>query len=118
MATETGRNTRTIRGYLAGLLEYPRWLIERDVDFSECRARGHYNEYLSDCLHCRFGDGCRWLDRHRTPSTGEASVDELVQALRGAVDYLQSPETSAHRNSTEARNWMREARRFLSAHRD
>ena len=33
MATQTGK-IRTITGYISDLLEYPRWVIERDVDFT------------------------------------------------------------------------------------
>lgn len=117
MATETGRNTRTIRGYVVKLLDYPRWLIEREVDFTDCRAGGHYNEFLRECVECKFGDGCRWLDQHRTPSTEDASLDELVRALEAAVAYMKSPRRPRQTQSAEARSWMREAQRFLGSHR-
>ena len=35
MTTLTGRNTRTIVGYVITLLDYPRWVIEREVDFTD-----------------------------------------------------------------------------------
>ena len=115
MATETGRNTRTIKGYVVKLLEYPRWLIEREVDFTDCRVGGRFNEYLSECTECRFGAGCRWLDLHRTPSTEQASLDDLVEALEGAVAYLTAPRRSQERQSVETRQWLREAQRFLGS---
>ncbi len=117
MATETGRNTRTIQGFVAELLDYPRWLISREVDFSGCCAGGHYNEFLSVCVECRFGDGCRWLDRHRTVSTARASLGELIEALKGAVDYVEFADGCETRNSAEARVWLRDARRFLNSQR-
>ena len=40
MATQTNK-TRTITGYIADLLEYPRWILEREVDFSSCRYGSH-----------------------------------------------------------------------------
>jgi len=38
MTTLTGRNARTLSGYVESLLDYPRWIIERDVDFSIWRS--------------------------------------------------------------------------------
>ena len=66
MATRTGK-TRTITGFLADLLEYPRWVIERDVDFTNCKHGGHFNELIDECRECRFGMGCRWLDKIKYP---------------------------------------------------
>lgn len=115
MATETG-NTRTIRGYVTRLLEYPRWVIEREVDFTHCRSGGHFNEFLDACSACQFGAGCRWLDRHRTPSADEASIDDLVQALESAVTYFGVAGRAARNPSPETRDWLREAQRFLGSH--
>lgn len=115
MTTETGSNTRTIRGYVATLLEYPRWLIEREVDFTDCRSGAHFNEYLDACTECRFGAGCRWLDKHRTPSAEAASLDELVGALEGAVAYFGAGQNERKPCSPETRNWLREAQRFLGS---
>ena len=117
MATETGRGAPTVRGYLVELLDYPRWVIEREVDFTHCRSRGHYNAFLPQCAECRFGEACRWLDRHRTPSTGQASLDDLVEALESAVAYLGSREHLAGHPSPDTRDWLRKAQRFLSSHR-
>lgn len=116
MTNETG-NTRTIKGYAATLLEYPRWLIEREVDFTDCRSGAHFNEYLDACTECRFGAGCQWLDKHRTPSADAASVDELVSALEGAVAYLGASQNAQQPRSPETRNWLREAQRFLGSHK-
>ena len=113
MATATGRNTRTIRGYALQLLEYPRWLIEREVDFTDCRAGGRFDGSLGECRECRFGAGCRWLDLHRTPSTEQASLDDLVEALESAVAYLTSSERPPENQTAEMRSWLREAKRFL-----
>ena len=115
MATETGRNTRTIRGYALNLLEYPRWLIECEVDFTDCRAGGRFQAGLSECRECRFGAGCQWLDLHRTPNPERASLEELVEALESAVAYLTSPGRPPDRQTAETRNWVREVQRFLGA---
>lgn len=112
----TTRNTRTLRVYVSGLLEYPRWIIEREVDFSDCAYKGHYNAFLPECVNCKFGRGCRWLDQQRTPDTGDAPLDELIEALEGAVEYLQSPKRRPEIDDDDMRAWMREARRFLRSH--
>ena len=54
MATQTNK-TRTITGYITDLLEYPRWVLERDVDFSNCRYGSHYNVFIKECTECQFG---------------------------------------------------------------
>ena len=61
MATLTPK-TRTISGYISDLLEYPRWVIEHDVDFTNCHFGGHYNAFIKACTDCPFGAACRWLD--------------------------------------------------------
>jgi len=114
----TSSNTRTLRAYVADLLQYPRWIIEHEVDFTNCPHDSHYNAFLSDCAHCRFARGCRWLDRQRTPATDDASLEELVQALEGAVAYLQATTRRLALDDAELRDWMREARRFLRHRRE
>ena len=84
MTTRTGK-TRTITGFIADLLEYPRWVIERDVDFTNCKHDGRYNALIDECRDCHFGTACRWLDSQRTPSMEDASIEELTHALEGAV---------------------------------
>ena len=117
MATETGRTTRTIKGYVVDLLDYPRWVIEREVDFTHCRAGGHHNEYLTECAECRFGEACRWLDRNRTPAAADGALEDLIQALESAVAYLGAPERMTGNPSRDARDWLREAQRFLRSNR-
>ncbi len=48
MEMETTSKTRTLEAYVSDLLQYPRWIIEREVDFTGCRYDGHYNAYLPD----------------------------------------------------------------------
>lgn len=114
----TTRNTRTLRVYVSGLLEYPRWVIEREVDFSDCPYAGHYNAFLPECVNCQFGRGCRWLDQQRTPDTGDAPLDELIQALESSIEYLQSTERQEGVDEADVRDWMREARQFLRSRRE
>ena len=115
MATRTGR-TRTITGYISDLLEYPRWIIEHDVDFTDCKYGGHYNVFIDACAHCRFGSACRWLDRHKASSLEQASVDELTEALESAVAYLRKTYPHDHDCDCETCVWLREARHFKRSH--
>ena len=63
MATLTGRRTRTLSGYVSTLLEYPRWFIEREVDFTNCHRDGAYDGEDARCTSCQFGASCSWLKR-------------------------------------------------------
>jgi len=96
MATLTNK-TRTITGYIADLLEYPRWVLERDVDFSSCRYGSHYNAFIEECTECQFGTACRWLDQHRSRSLEDASLEQLTDALEAAVEYLRA--TNRHKKT-------------------
>jgi len=55
---KTTSKTRTLEAYVSDLLQYPRWIIEREVDFTDCRYDGHYNAYLPECVNCQFSRGC------------------------------------------------------------
>ena len=113
MAMATNRNSRTLRVYVSDLLEYPRWIIEREVDFTDCSYAGHCNAFLPECVHCKFGRGCHWLDQQRTPDIADAPLVELIEALEGAVEYLQSTKRQDRTDEDDVRDRMREARRFL-----
>lgn len=112
----TGK-TRTLKAYATKLLQYPRFIIQREVDFTGCPLNGHYNEFLPKCVNCQFGRACRWLDKQRTPDTTDATLDELVEALGGAIEYLQSTEHQRDDEYEETRAWLREARQFLKSRR-
>jgi hypothetical protein len=113
MNTLTGQRTRTITGYVYTLLEYPRILIERDVDFSACRHGGIPDPDAPECSTCKFGDACRWLNRHRAANLDEASLTELIDALTTAVDYLQKTTLHDRRCDCETCKWLQEARALL-----
>ena len=106
-------NTRTLSGHLVELLEYPRWFIERDVDFSGCRHNGHFDPAASNCTECEFGAACRWLDQHRTPDLTRATLDELVIATETAVAYLAGGHQHERGCQCHPCRWLREARQFL-----
>jgi len=118
MTPGTTANTRTLRAYASDLLEYARWILERDVDFTDCRQRGHYDATVSECKECRFGEACRWLDQHRTPSTEDASLDDLVAAIESACEYLQSEKQRSDANDPELHNWIHKTHRFLKARKE
>jgi len=118
MAPETTGNVRTLIGYASDLLKYPRLVIERDVDFTDCRHGGRHNAILSDCMDCQFGEACRWLDYYRTPNLRGATLDELIDALESACDYFQAKIREGGVCDAEMLAWIREARRFLHARRE
>lgn len=115
MAIQSNK-TRTITGYIADLLEYPRWVLERDVDFSSCRYGSHYNAFIEECTECQFGTACRWLDLHRSRSLEEASLEQLTDALEAAIGYLRA--THRHKKTCYCKTcrWLREARHFKRSH--
>jgi hypothetical protein len=121
MTTLTGRNTRTLTGYVITLLDYPRYVIERNVDFTDCHLHGDFDEKDSQCTSCRFGEACRWLNLNKTPPPPDASLDELLQALNTAVKYLRSTGQSdpphPHHCECDGCQWLHEAMGFLRTHR-
>jgi len=118
MTNQTRRNSRTLAGYASTLLEYPRWVIERDVDFTNCRHDGVYDERITECSNCSFGEGCRWLNQDRTPTTQAASLNDLIRALQSAVEYLQVKEHQKRPCKCRTCSWLHEARHFLHARRN
>ena len=121
MPIPTGSNTRTIAGYVKVLLDYPRWVIEREVDFTHCRYDGSYESSDDGCTNCHFGTACRWLNMQQPAPTASDPLPELLNALDAAVDYLRSTgrENAAHERkcTCEACTWLRDAKRFLRQHR-
>ncbi|MBT8103669.1 MAG: hypothetical protein KJO95_11920 [Gammaproteobacteria bacterium] len=121
MPTLAGRNTRTITGYVATLLDYPRWVIEREVDFTECHLSGGFEAKDELCASCAFGEACCWLNSNRALPTPDVPLDKLLHALGAAVAYLRKPrqDESAHPEQCEcdACEWLREAVGFLRTHR-
>ena len=115
MTTETTSNTRTLKAYAIELLKFPRWHIEREVDFTDCRHDAQYNALMAECVECQFGPACRWLDQHRTSLADDAPLDELTEAIESAAGYLQATAQKRGGNNAEALAWIREARRFLRA---
>jgi len=115
MTTVTGSQTRTILGQLTLTLEYPRWLIERDVDFSDCINSGHYNEFLPVCKSCRFGPGCLWLNTARSADTSDAPLPELITALSGAVKYISERKIAGHGRHCDCETclWLVSARTLM-----
>ena len=117
MTTDTTANTRTLRAYALDLLETARWIIEREVDFTDCRDGGRYNAAESKCEECQFGAACRWLDSDRTPQLDKASLDELVVAIESACEYLQVSNPQREVSDVDWHHWIHKAHRFLRARR-
>lgn len=121
MTTLTGASTRTITGYLVTLLEYPRWLIEREVDFTNCHHGGNFEAGDARCRHCRFGEACDWLNHNRTEPTLRTPLPELLLALKTAVAYVRnsSQGAAAHDRHCDCDHceWLHEATNFLRTHR-
>jgi hypothetical protein len=121
MSTLTGRNTRTLTGYVATLLDYPRWIIERQVDFTDCHLSGGFDETDTRCSACRFGAACSWLNTNRMAPSPDTPLEELLLALHTAIDYLRTPSDgeAPHPGFCDCPtcSWLREARGFLRTHR-
>ncbi len=121
MPTLTPNNTRTLTGYVITLLEYPRWVIERDVDFTDCHLRGTYVIDDTRCVSCQFGAACCWLNVNCEPPSPNAPLDELVRALGTAVDYLRASTVTRSRHARDCEcetcQWLHEAGRFLRIRR-
>ena len=121
MTTLTGRQVRTISGYVATLLDYPRWFIDREVDFTDCHLRGHFEPDDRCCTDCRFGSACRWLNQNRLEPTPDTPLPDLVGALQTAVRYVRSecPDSADHTRDCDCDTceWLREASAFLRTHR-
>ena len=115
MTTVTGSQTRTILGQLTLTLEYPRWLIERDVDFSNCANSGHFNEFLPLCENCGFGPACKWLNGAHGADMSDAPLSELIAALSGAVEYIRERKIASHARDCDCEScrWLVPARRLL-----
>lgn len=118
MATETTSNTRTLKAYATELLRFPRWHIEREVDFTDCRHSGRHDTSLPECRECQFGPACRWLDQHRTSLADDVPLEDLIGAIESAAKYLQANAQKRGGNSAEVLAWIREARRFLRTQHD
>lgn len=121
MLTLTGRNTRTITGYVITLLDYPRWVIEREVDFTDCHLGGSFDRNDTHCTSCPFGSACCWLTSNRARPPPDAPLDELMRALKAAVEFMRSSsanEAPHPRNcGCDSCQWLHEAMGFLRLHR-
>jgi hypothetical protein len=121
MSTLTGASTRTITGYLVTLLEYPRWLIDRDVDFSECHLHGDFDGNDAVCISCEFGRACRWLRKNQGEPSLSTPLSELVAALQTAADYVRRDHGAGGQHDRycdcDTCVWLREASNFLRSHR-
>ena len=114
-------STRTITGYVVTLLEYPRWLIDREVDFTDCHLHGNFDGADDQCQCCDFGSACRWLNQNRSVPSPDTPMPSLVHALQTAIDFVRSESASAARHDPhcdcDTCQWLREANRFLRANR-
>lgn len=119
MTTRTGHNARTITSYVESLLDYPRWIIERDVDFTHCQFHGTYTETVEQCTSCQFGEACRWLNVAPRLAPQDDALPDLINALTAAADYLQRTHAENHESGChcETCDWQRKTRQFLHSRR-
>ncbi len=122
MPLPTGENTRTITGYARVLLDFPRYVIERDVDFTDCHLGGHYDQSDGRCASCDFGEACVWLNANAEPPPAADALPQLLAALDTAVNYLHArrrddEEIHGRGCPCDACEWLREAKSFLRLHR-
>lgn len=103
------------------LLDYPRWVIEREVDFTDCRHSGRFDPGDRGCTSCHFGAACRWLNVNVTAPSSDNSLSELIGALDAAVTYLYSPQRYDRPHERDCIcdtcEWLRAAKAFLRLHR-
>jgi hypothetical protein len=121
MTTLTGTTTRTLVGYVVTLLDYPRWIIERDVDFTDCHLSGGFDAEDTICSSCRFGTACCWLNANRGAPSPSVPLDELLRALQTSVEFLRKNVSEQQQHVRECRcdtcQWLHEAMIFLRQHR-
>jgi hypothetical protein len=121
MTTLTGTSTRTITGYIVTLLEYPRWLIEREVDFTDCHLGGSFDAEDERCRDCLFGEACAWLNINRNEPSLGSPLPDLLHALQTAVAYIRDDAQSAPKHdrhcACDTCAWLQEATNFLRTHR-
>ena len=121
MTTLTGNNTRTITGYVVTLLDYPRWVIEREVDFTDCHLGGAFDADDAYCSTCPFGAACCWLNVNQSKPVGAATLEELLQALKTSANFLRKSRDEEANHATDCCcdtcQWLHEAQSFLRRHR-
>ena len=121
MPTLAGRNTRTITGYVVTLLDYPRWIIEREVDFTNCHLGGGFDASDRQCSICHYGTACRWLHLHGIAPRPDLPLPELLGALGAAIEYLRSSGQGGRHHfdgcECDTCQWLAEAQGFLRTHR-
>ena len=119
MNTLTGTSTRTITGYLVTLLEYPRWMLVREVDFTNCHHGGAFAVEDDACTRCEFGKACCWLCRDEP--TLETPLAELIDAVQTSLPFVREyRDPRLPHDATcdcDACAWLREAQGFLRMHR-
>jgi hypothetical protein len=108
-------------GYARVLLDYPRWVIEREVDFTHCPHGGRFDTIDRRCAACHFGEACRWLNVNRPTPAVDGPLQEIIAALDAAIRYLHSSQCDdgSHDRgcSCETCAWLLEAKSFLRLHR-
>lgn len=87
MNTLTSTGTRTITGYVLTLLKYPRWMIAREIDFTNCHLGGAHEAGDATCAECDFGDACRWLCGDEP--TLDTPLTELLDALQTSLPFVR-----------------------------
>ena len=119
MNTLTGASTRTITGYLVTLLEYPRWMLAREIDFTACHRGGAFAGDDDTCTDCDFGESCKWLCRDEP--TLETPLEELVHAVQSSLPFVREYRDPRLPHDAmcdcDACAWLREAQGFLRKHR-
>ena len=113
--TLTGHNARTLTKYTESLLEYPRWIIERDVDFTHCQFHGLYTPTVQQCTSCQFGEACSWLNLAPRLVPQDDVLPDLINALTTAAEYMQQAPAADHKSGCHCKTceWLRTTRQFL-----
>jgi hypothetical protein len=108
---------RETRMMILQFLQFPRRLVQGQVDFDKCKHAGNYAEGDQGCEYCRYALECEWLYRNDECSAlAVKSFEEVAAALEFTVAYIDAYLTRAGHSRRSCRCeicvWLKRARRL------
>ena len=80
-----------MRARLLQLLEFPRKLVQGELELEGCPHSGFYDLRDKQCIDCPQGPECHWLCRNdEYASLQNHSTEELTRALDFALCYVHA----------------------------
>ena len=104
-----------MRQQIIELLTYPRLAMFDRIQADGCPHGAHFQDDRQMCRECAFGPECDWLSGTDVfTGLAQRPVEDLMLALRFAVDYVDTTCTRAGHNRRacvcSACTWLRDAR--------